>query len=315
LDQDVIHDGPRYRVVHQRAGGDFTVVGFDHLHPVPSRDKVSTAAAFFGRHGIDFVGIQPARNDWFQDDEILDAIDAIRDATEGARRVGFGASMGGFGAIAFAEDLGFASVVALAPQYSIQPERVPFERRFREHLPGIAFRHDKIDRIAPIRAGYVMFDPAHIDREHYRLIARRHRLRPVPVYFTGHDAGQFLARAGMFGRVLLSLIEGRFRPAAYAREVRMARRNSNIVWLGAARALLRRGALARAEAAVRRAYDGPSPLPTPYAADVVHAEILRRLGRADAADALLAPHLANPAIAGLLRWYLDAADLALLDFI
>jgi hypothetical protein len=301
----IIHDGPHYRVVHRPVSADpLTVVYFECWLPAPDRLAPPTAEEFFTRRGINFIGVKPARNDWFQDDEILAALAAVRAAVPAAARlVGYGGSMGGFAAINFAEDLGLCSLLAVCPQVSIQPAKAPFETRWRQEAAAIAFRHDKIDRIRPLRRGFVMFDPLTEDRAHFAAIAARHDLAALPIRFAGHEQLRFLTQAGIAAEVILGLLRGTLSAGDVARLVRRTRRQSNVVWLGVAKALLRRSAPAAALAAMLRACR--TPLHDRLDAAITHGAILAQLGRLAEARVLLAPLLADPHLAPAARWHLQ----------
>ena len=304
MDGDIIHDGAHYRVVHRRVSDDpLTVVYFESLLPEPSREAPPTAQDFFVRRGVNFIGVRPARNDWYQQDEIFAAIAAIRAATPGGRLAGYGGSMGAYAAINFASDLGLATLLAICPQFSIRPEKAPFERRWLEEAAVIAFRHDRIEAPPRLSHGFIMFDPLTDDRLHAAAILAHHDLTPLPIRFTGHEQLRFLTQTGIAGDVIVGLLRGDIDRPGVVRRVRTARRDSNIVWHGVAKLKLRRGEIAAAARAMDRAE--ASPLPDPFDAAVTRGKILRRLGRAAEAEALVAAFLADPATAPLARWRLD----------
>jgi hypothetical protein len=298
----IIHDGEQYRVVHHRVSDSPNVViNFDWWQPAPSREAPSPTADFFVKRRINFISVKPARNDWFQDDEILQAIAAIRTATPGARRIGYGGSMGGYAVINFAADLGLDTMISVCPQFSIDRAKVPFEQRWEPEAASITFRHDRIADIPPIPRGFVLFDPTNVDAKHWHLIARFHNLTPLGIYFAGHHQLAFLNQVGLTAPMLLSIIDNSFDRAAFLRRVRAVRARSNIIWLGAAIGLVRRRAFEPAMQAMRRARQGP--LPDPFEADVLEAEILVELGRpAEAAD-FMTDHLQNPVMMPLAKWH------------
>jgi hypothetical protein len=300
----IIHDGEHYRVVHRPVSESaLTVVYFECWLPAPNREAPPAAEAFFTRRGINFVGIKPARNDWYQQDEILDAIAAVRAATPGARRVGYGGSMGGYAVINFAAELGLAALLAVCPQVSIDRAKVPFERRWAEEAARIAFRHDKIATSPPVSHGFVMFDPLTDDRLHAAAIVTRHDLTLLPTWFTGHEQLRVLTDTGIAAEMILGLLEGRLDRAGATRLLRGARAKSNIVWLNLAKLRLRRGETESALRAMLRARQ--APLPDPFDAAVTHGEILRRLGRDAEAEAMVAAFLPDPVLGPAARWQLD----------
>jgi hypothetical protein len=285
----VIHHGQRYRAVHCQVSDDpLVVVNFEFWWPAPSREPPPTAQEFFTARGINFVGVRGARNDWFQHDEILEVLEAVRAATPGGRRVGYGGSMGGYAVINFAQDLGLDSLVAVCPQFSIDPRKAPFEPRWRDEAAAIAFRHDKIDRIAPIRHGYAIFDPATVDAAHMAMITRRHAITPIRMHFAGHDVLRMLTGAGVAAELLIGLVRDTVDHAGFVRRLRATRATYAPFWLAAAEARARRGHARAALRAIVRAK--AQALPDPPRADIAHAIILRQHGRIEEALALLAAH-------------------------
>lgn len=76
----------------------------------------------------------------------------------GVRRiVAIGNSMGGSMALHLSTMVEFETVLALTPQYSVQPTVVPEERRWRYFRNRIsAFRFERIDTLHPERTRYVI---------------------------------------------------------------------------------------------------------------------------------------------------------------
>ena len=58
---------------------------------------------------------------------------------EGARVMTYGSSMGGYAALRFARALRADAILALSPQYSIDPAVVPWEDRWRQDGARIAW--------------------------------------------------------------------------------------------------------------------------------------------------------------------------------
>jgi hypothetical protein len=212
------------------------------------------------------VGIKTARNDWYQSLEMLAVCAAVRERTQGFRRIGYGGSMGGYAAINFAEDLELAEIIAVCPQFSIDPARVPFEHRWLAEARTTSFCIDKIAPIAgdlpdsppPYRArGWLIHDPLTIDRHHADLIRAHHDLVPVPVYYGGHDQMLMLQQSGVFSDLLLDMVHGRFAMDRSMAALRTQRRNSAIFWLNFATALAAHGRHTAAERALARARTCP----------------------------------------------------------
>ncbi len=277
---EVLHRGPKYLVRFLRCSREQSaVICFEYWKPEPSMEGEFAAEGFFRHRGTNAIGILPAENDWFQDDEILDVIEAIRQATPGWRLVGYGGSMGAFAAINFAHDLGLASIAAVVPQVSLDPAKAPFERRWRTEAARISFNHDKIGTIPTLSHGWIVFDPWCVDGLHVAEIQKRHALGELRIYLGGHGQMQMLQQAGLYTQMLLDMLDDKFDPVAFRVAWRRARRLSAAYWVGLAQALLRRGWEHAALRAVAQARGLPHP--DPAWIDLTEAEALAGLGRVD----------------------------------
>ena len=150
----ILHRGERYAVRYLKCNDrPFAVICFEYWLPQPSLDAEFAAERFFAHRGMNAVGLLAAENDWFQHDEIEPALATIRAALPDHELVGYGGSMGGYASINFADTLRLSRVIAVCPQYSIDPARAPYETRWPAEAARIAasggFRHDRIDQVTP----------------------------------------------------------------------------------------------------------------------------------------------------------------------
>jgi len=302
----VLHRGQHYAVRFWHATPDpWAVVSFEYWKPDPSLDGEFAAEGFFRHRGMNAFGIMAARNDWFQDDEILEVIAAINAVAAGWKLIGYGGSMGGFAAINFFHDLHLSSVVAVIPQFSIDAAKAPYETRWQDEAAAIAFRHDKIAAIAPVTQGWAIFDPWCVDGRHMADIQRVHSLFELRVPFGGHDIMGMLQQADVYTSMFTDMLEERFDPAAFRRRWRVARRRSARFWLGLSAALLARGNAAGAlRAALQASALAP---PEPGWAVLAEADARAALGERGTARALLTGLVENPvfgvmAAERLARW-------------
>ncbi len=282
----ILHQGPRYIARYVQCDDrPWACISFEYWKPAPTLEGKFSGEGFFRHRRLNAIGVMAAENDWFQDDEILDVLAAIRQATPGFRLIGYGGSMGGFAVINFAHDLGLASLVAVIPQFSIDAARAPYEKRWRGEAARIAFRHDKIGAMPPVTNGWMIFDPWCVDGLHARDIQRTHSLGEVGVPFGGHAEMLMLQQADVYTDMFTDMLEERFDPAAFRRRWRVARRGSAAFWLGLAEHLIRRGALAGALRCVAQARALPHPEPAWF--DLIEADARIALGELGTAEVLV----------------------------
>ncbi len=294
----ILHRGERYAVRLLKCNDQpFAVVCFEYWLPQPSLDAEFAAERFFAHRGMNAVGILAAENDWFQHDEIMPALATIRAALPDHELVGYGGSMGGYASINFADVLRLSRVIAVCPQFSIDPARAPYETRWPAEAASIVasggFRHDRIDQVTPPAQGWMIYDPAGIDRLHAAAIRKWHSLKEIPVRLARHQEMRVLQQADLFTPMLLDMIGGSFDALAFARSLRTARRRSAAFWLALSAALL---AHRRPEAALRAVRQARAlPHPEPAEIDIQEAEALAACGDIAQALKLATPWEENPA--------------------
>ena len=297
----VLYAGRDYLVRYNRANDErLVVVVFEPWSHAPTLDGAFFGEAFFASRCINAIGVKTASNDWFQSEEMPDVIAAILNATPGVKRVGYGGSMGAFACINFADDLDLRTVIALGPQYSVDPEKVPFDTRWRDEAAKITFRHDKIDRIRPIANGYLLFDPTTVDARHAGIILKRHGLTPLKLYFSGHQPLTLLLQTHLLDSTLLGMIHRRFDRRSFTLALRRRRRQSAWLWHNVSTTLKVRGGLVAALAAARTAKQCNADDPFPIDANL--AELLVLSGHFEEGSALLAAYVDHPDHGAFARW-------------
>ena len=193
---DIVFQGQKVAARFVDAGSARVVVCFpDRVHPT-GFGAPGWGEAFLTARGISAVYVAGNAVDWFQNTEILPAMAACRAYLGADRPVAtYGSSMGGYGAILCAATLGATLSLSVSPQYSIDPEAVPFEKRYAENFAQIGpFVHDLGDHVAPDCNYVVAFDPCHRqDMRHYKMLRRLFGMRTLPIHGTGHGALSFVA--------------------------------------------------------------------------------------------------------------------------
>jgi tetratricopeptide (TPR) repeat protein len=225
VDTTLFDDG-ELRVRHLPRGGDVCVVTFDSYNDVATLDRAGFGEHFFAGRGMDAIHVISARNDWYQHEGTLAALVAIRDAVRNyARVLTYGSSMGGYAAIRFAGQVGADTALALSPQYSIDPRRMPLENRWVE-AQTIRFRDELEQPICGVRRTVVCYDSRSIDAAHVERIALECAIERVRLPYAGHPATSYLSELGLLGSLVDELVEDRLDPLVFEREARASRARS-----------------------------------------------------------------------------------------
>lgn len=152
------------------------------------------------------------RNHWWQTPEMQPAVAAaaafIRDC-EPDRVTAYGSSMGAYGALMYSGPLHCTHVLALGPQYSIDPNKVPGEKRWQGYARQLDFKWD--DMTSALRSGaekFVLYDPATPDKAQVALMEGVN-LNQISVPHGGHQIGKHLLATQQLKPTLRALIDGR----------------------------------------------------------------------------------------------------------
>lgn len=200
-------------------------VTFDSYTDNPSLDRPGFGEGFFHSRGIDAVHVISRENHWYQHDELAEALAAAAAATAGYDQViSYGSSMGGFAALNYGTRCGAGIGIAISPQFSVNPEIVPFEDRWLSDVRRIAFRDEPI---VPPPLQYILYDPCDAqDRAHYRLFAARSPTIAIRIPHGGHPVGGYLVETGRFEQLFDDIRGGVLDPVAFEQELRGRRRLS-----------------------------------------------------------------------------------------
>ena len=198
----------------------------DRVHPV-GFDQPGWGEGFLTKRGVSAIYIAEAGIDWFQCPDFFDAMQACRAALGQRPVTTYGSSMGGYAAILGARALGADRCFALSPQYSIDPEVVPFERRYNDYAVRIGpFIHDLASHVSDTCTYIVVYDPTHrLDVKHLALIQNAAPVMRLPVYGAGHGVLPLITGSNA-REALAKALAGKAPPSHLRQGVRTMRRGS-----------------------------------------------------------------------------------------
>jgi tetratricopeptide (TPR) repeat protein len=214
-------------------GCDQWVITFDHHSIGDGFDREGFGESFLQANGISAIHVLGRGNDWYQYDDIFAAAAVVRAATSGAvRRVAYGSSMGGYAAVRLADAIGADAVLALSPQWSIDPAIANWDNRWSQDAHRIRWLSTMAVPLRPAPSSVLVYDPhLPLDRRHALLIAEQTGSHLLPVAHCLHPASTFLGEVSLLRGLLEDLLYDRFDAHAMATEIR-ARRATSSVYLG-----------------------------------------------------------------------------------
>lgn len=218
----VNYDGPDPAQVDR-----FVMTFPDMTHPT-GPDAPGWANGFLRKRGAAVISLTFEKTNWYQSEGFFPAIEAVRAFVAGRAPISaYGASMGGYGAILAGRRLGADRVVALSPQFSIEPKVAPFDHRYRAAAAEIgSFIHEVSEEISDEISYFVMHDATHeLDRKHVDLFPKAARWHSIVQPGGGHGVLETLIQAG--GKeALFRLILGAGDHLELRQTVRAGRQNS-----------------------------------------------------------------------------------------
>ena len=204
------------------------VVTFDHYGIGPGFDRPGFGEEFFRQSGVSAIHVMGRREDWYQYPEMAEALAVVRQATAGADRVmTYGASMGGYAALRFADAAGANAALAISPQYSIDPAKVPFETRWQQDSNRIQWLPEIDDQLVCAFRPVIVFDPAGEDRHHIRQIEAEIEIASVGLRYSKHPSTTYLVETGLLKPLVFDVLSGAFDAEAFKKEAVLRRRGSS----------------------------------------------------------------------------------------
>ena len=218
---------------HLPQGRTRLVVTFDNLAADRETERrYPWGHAFLAAAGWDILGIMALRWDWFRHADLWDFFDEHRTNGFFARydHVAFyGASMGGYGALTFAPAAPGCTVMAFAPQSSLDRTIVPFEKRYQVLGDWTGRYADAADGIRAAGRAYIAFDPRmKPDMAHFRRLDGPNVVA-LPMPGVGHKVPPALQRMEILKPVALGALEGVLDMPAFHQLYRARRRS--IPWV------------------------------------------------------------------------------------
>jgi tetratricopeptide (TPR) repeat protein len=205
------------------------VVTFDNYGLGPGFDRPGFGEDFLRQSGVSAIHVLGRSDDWYQYPEMAEAMVAVRQATQGAARIlTYGSSMGGYAALRFADAAGADAALAISPQYSIDPAKVPFETRWLQDGKRIAFRPEIDGRLACRCRPTIVFDSSSDDDRHARLIADEIDADLIGLDYVHHPATTYLSETGLLGGLVFDALSGELDPRGFQAEAAARRRNSAV---------------------------------------------------------------------------------------
>ncbi len=203
------------------------VVSFDNLSDAgyPHPDIEPWAGKFIREQGWSHLGIYSRGPSWYRDPKLIDFLENLR--TQGFFKrfdkvAMIGTSMGGFAALTFSALAPGATVAALSPQSSLDPQLVPWEQRFRKaqnqdwRLPF----SDAAEHTGTAAKIYALYDPFLIPDKQHILRLPQENITHLKAFGFGHKSAVLLRRMDLLKPMMLCMVTGSLTPEKFYQDIR-----------------------------------------------------------------------------------------------
>ena len=229
MDKQIIFEDDHIRAIYLQGDSDTLVLSFGDLITRAKGLSINAEKSLM-KYDYAVVGIMPKQKSWFPASSMSALLEQLQPILNQYKNiVGYGGSMGGYAAIKYARSLRMNRVVAMVPQYSIDPAEVEDKRYtdFYDAELNADMRIQTQDIVADCEY-IIVYDPYfENDKEHYLkikpLIPQLHTLH-LP--YTGHDAIAVLANSAL----LHDFIERPYDQTYFYKQIREVKKNSKFYY-------------------------------------------------------------------------------------
>ena len=214
--------------------------------------------AFFDKYKISSVHFISTDNHWWQSVDFEAGLKVVKALLEGRGIkdiVTYGSSMGGYGALAASGVLNAIRVIAITPQFTVDPEIVPWDRRFIKDARKLTFIYDDLALHMAQTDIVIISDPFfEVDQRHVNMIGDLRPIRQLSVAFAEHFVAPAVVDCGLLSQTILGLVLGELDFKWFRNALRKARGKSWCILAGASRFQHRKGRLRSALILGAKAY-------------------------------------------------------------
>lgn len=229
MEKQIIFEDDHIRAIHLPGTSATLVISFGDLI-TRAKGLSINAEKSLQKYNYAVIGIMPKQKSWFPASSMQALMQHLRPLLDQYQRVvAYGGSMGAYAAIKYSNVLGLQRVVAMVPQYSINPDEVD-DRRYTDFFdPALHsdMRIEKQDTRAECEY-IVIYDPYYAeDSENFNKIQEvLPQLHSLKLPYTGHDVIAVLANSAL----LHDFIERDYDETYFYQQMRAVKKNSKFYY-------------------------------------------------------------------------------------
>jgi hypothetical protein len=209
----ILYQSDLCEVVYHPGRSKFTLITFGNRMMRPDNGTVFWGKTLVEKLDIDCIGFVAKGPSWFPAIDVSTAINCIGQQLHKRRSISYGYSMGAYAALKYGWRLGVEFSLSVGPQFSINPDDVPLDDRYRDHFVPELHKDMAIspaDQVGSRHRSYVVYDPGYEkDRYNIELIRTCGSLTELRVRYMEHDVIESLSNSEVFSKIMSSILEGK----------------------------------------------------------------------------------------------------------
>ena len=229
MDKQIIFEDEHIRAIYLQGDSETLVFSFGDLITRAKGLSINAEKSLM-KYDYAVVGVMPKQKSWFPASSMLALLQHLQPIIAKYKNiVGYGGSMGGYAAIKYSKALKMNRVVAMVPQYSIDPSEVE-DKRYTDFYDAELNADMRIQTqdIVEDCEYIIVYDPYfEHDKEHYLKIKPLiPQLKTLHLPYTGHDAIAVLANSAL----LHDFIERPYEQTYFYKQIREVKKNSKFYY-------------------------------------------------------------------------------------
>ena len=229
MDKQIIFEDDHIRAIYLQGSTDTLVLSFGDLITRAKGLSINAEKSLM-KYDYSVVGIMPKQKSWFPALSMNALLAHLQPILKQFKKiVGYGGSMGGYAAIKYSKPLQMTRIVAMVPQYSIDPNEVE-DKRYTDFYDAELNADMRIQAqdIVENCEYIIVYDPYfENDKEHYLKIKPWiPQLYTLHLPYTGHDAIAVLANSAL----LHDFIEYPYDQTYFYKQIREVKKNSKFYY-------------------------------------------------------------------------------------
>ena len=154
------------------------------------------------KSGFNVLFVKDTTQSWYNNLDVA----AIRNVLTGKPVITIGNSMGAYHAAMFALDYPVGKVIAFAVQYSIHPEIVPFDRRYRRYTKAIGDWKYRELQLNQSTEYYFISGDERMERRHLDMIPKQANVHTTVIPNADHKVAKQLKQKGQLYSLINEII-------------------------------------------------------------------------------------------------------------